>query len=79
MYLKITKSAVISHSPIIPAFSNMVVPKEYCGKEIGDNTSLALLLPTMKGEGICSTGLIHFLVKQHNDFIEEYARLRHHK
>ena len=57
----------------------MVVPKEYCAIEITDNTSLALLLPTLKGEGICSTGLVHYLVTLHNEFIEEYARLRHKK
>ena len=37
--------------------------------EINDNTKLAYLLPTTKGEGICNISLVDFLVTQHNDFI----------
>jgi len=37
--------------------------------EITDSTKLIYLLPTTTGEGMCSTSLVDFLVKQHNEFI----------
>lgn len=32
--------------------------------------SLAYLIPTKTGKGICSTALVDFLVTTHNDFIK---------
>ncbi len=54
-----------------------VVPPEYCEQPITEDTSLAYLLPCVQGEGICAAGLVLFLVDRHNEFIHEYARIRH--
>ena len=48
------------------------MPKELIA-EMEDNPhniSLAYLIPTKAGKGICSTALVDFLVTTHNDFID---------
>ena len=52
----------------------MRVPKEFiiempsCPKDI----TLAYLIPTTSGRGVCSAALVHFLVNTHNEFINFY-------
>ena len=47
------------------------VPKELVAEmaNIPQNISLADLIPTRNGTGICSTALVDFLVTTHNEFI----------
>ncbi len=52
------------------------MPGEYCEHGINDNTSLTMLLPTRRGQGLCATALVHRIINIHNDFIEEYASIK---
>ena len=47
------------------------MPKELIAEmaNIPQNISLAYLIPTKTGKGICSTALVDFLVTTHNEFI----------
>jgi len=50
------------------------IPEEYIAAmpTISECTKLAYLIPTTTGEGICSTGLLDFLVVTHNTFLKYY-------
>ena len=41
---------------------------------IDEHTNIAYLIPTTSGEGVCSTGLLDFLVITHNNFITYYHK-----
>lgn len=43
--------------------------------EMGRDTPLSALLPGLRGRGLCSLALIHYLTTVHNQFIEDYHRL----
>ncbi|KAK2140291.1 hypothetical protein LSH36_1404g00023 [Paralvinella palmiformis] len=58
------------------AVGGSTVPAEYCEQTIDDNTCLAMLLPTLHGQGLCATALVYHLVKIHNDFMEEYSQMK---
>ena len=47
------------------------MPKKFIAEmeDSPHNISLAYLIPTKAGKGICSTALVDFLVTTHNDFI----------
>ena len=48
------------------------MPKELVAEmeNTPQNISLAYLIPTKTGKGLCSTALVDFLVTTHNEFID---------
>ena len=63
------------HYFLIAAIGGSTVPAEYCEETVDDDSCLAMLLPTLHGQGLCATALVHRLVQIHNDFMEEYATI----
>ncbi len=61
------------------AVGGMALPQEYCEHSVSGNTSLAMLLPALRGPGLCATVLVHYITHIHNSFIEEYAKLTRYK
>ena len=59
---------------MIQSLGRLRVPEEYITAmpTINECTKLTYLIPTTTGEGICSTGLVDFLVVTHNYFIKYY-------
>jgi len=51
------------------------VPREFCEETVTTDTRLAMLLPTVKGLGVCSFALLQYLATMQNNFMEEYSRL----
>ncbi|KAK2149470.1 hypothetical protein NP493_2985g00001, partial [Ridgeia piscesae] len=56
-------------------FGEVRVPEEMCEETISNETSLAMLLPSMKGLGVCSVALLQYLAVIQNNFMEEYSRV----
>ncbi|KAI0227840.1 hypothetical protein LSAT2_021675 [Lamellibrachia satsuma] len=56
-------------------FGGIQVPKEFCEETVSREMSLAMLLPAVKGLGVCSFALLQYLVTMQNNFMEEYSRL----
>ncbi|KAK3096790.1 hypothetical protein FSP39_003301 [Pinctada imbricata] len=52
------------------------VPKEYCRRPIDYSSSVSQLLPSQKEAGLCSYGLLYFLLKKQNSFLEKYCKLK---
>ncbi|XP_062573630.1 E3 ubiquitin-protein ligase rnf213-alpha-like, partial [Saccostrea cucullata] len=50
------------------------VPKEYCHKSINESHPISVLLPTFRDAGLCSYGLLYFLLKKQNNFLQEYCK-----
>ncbi|XP_062605532.1 E3 ubiquitin-protein ligase rnf213-alpha-like [Saccostrea cucullata] len=50
------------------------VPKEYCQKMITESHPVSVLLPTFRDAGLCSYGLLYFLLKKQNNFLQEYCK-----
>ncbi|XP_061169274.1 E3 ubiquitin-protein ligase rnf213-alpha-like [Saccostrea echinata] len=50
------------------------VPKEYCHKSITETNPVSVLLPTFRDAGLCSYGLLYFLLKKQNNFLQEYCK-----
>ncbi|XP_061169263.1 E3 ubiquitin-protein ligase RNF213-like isoform X1 [Saccostrea echinata] len=50
------------------------VPKEYCQKPITESHPVSVLLPTFRDAGLCSYGLLYFLLKKQNNFLQEYCK-----
>ncbi|XP_072042938.1 E3 ubiquitin-protein ligase rnf213-alpha-like [Amphiura filiformis] len=51
------------------------VPREFCFRVMDTTDSLAMLLPTDKQPGVCSTALVQFLINTHNEFMDFYHGL----
>ena len=58
-----------------PGFGGVQVPREFCEETVTTDTSLAMLLPAVKGLGVCSFALLQYLATMQNNFMEEYSRL----
>ncbi|KAK2177038.1 hypothetical protein NP493_621g02052 [Ridgeia piscesae] len=56
-------------------FGGVQVPREFCEETVTTDTRLAMLLPTVKGLGVCSFALLQYLATMQNNFMEEYSRL----
>ena len=48
------------------------VSQDLCNFVLDFNCPIATLLPSTTGMGVCSTSLVFFLVKTHNDFLGAY-------
>jgi hypothetical protein len=55
------------------AFDGRTLPAEYAQKSIDEDSCLAVLLPSLRGYGLCSVALTYFLFEKHNDFLEKYS------
>lgn len=51
------------------------VPREYCQETISSNSCLAMLLPSLRGQGLCSYALVHFLLMKQNEFLQQYYHI----
>ncbi|VDI72431.1 Hypothetical predicted protein [Mytilus galloprovincialis] len=59
---------------LCPANESLVtVDKEYCRKDITEDTSISHLIPTYKDAGLCSYALLFFLLKKQNIFLDNYC------
>ncbi|XP_077022284.1 E3 ubiquitin-protein ligase RNF213 isoform X2 [Tamandua tetradactyla] len=45
------------------------LPKEYCSTDLNMDTNFEVLLPRRRGLGLCSTALVSYLMKLHNEII----------
>ena len=52
----------------------LTVPREHCMQIMDESSPLAMLLPTRREAGVCSTALVDFLINAHNGFIDTYHR-----
>ncbi|XP_071956942.1 E3 ubiquitin-protein ligase rnf213-alpha-like [Antedon mediterranea] len=52
------------------------VSKECFLETLTCNSNMAILLPTMQGSGLCSTGLVDFLVNTQNEFLGKFQNIR---
>lgn len=52
------------------------VPKEYCQKTLSVEQPVAMLLPTFRDQGLCSYGLLYYLLKKQNSFLQEYCKVK---
>lgn len=59
----------------IVAFGDTRVPEELCEEAVSEETSLAMLLPSVKGIGVCSFALLRYLAVIQNNFVEKYSEL----
>lgn len=60
-----------------PVFFRMTVPAEYHEIKVAvETTSLAMLLPSDRGLGLCSFGLVTYLMELQNQFRAKYNELR---
>ncbi|XP_006816196.2 E3 ubiquitin-protein ligase rnf213-alpha-like [Saccoglossus kowalevskii] len=59
----------------IAVSGRLQVSNDMCTRDITTSSNLAVLLPTRKGDGICSTALLDMLIVVHNTFMEEYSNL----
>ena len=59
-----------------PILGGSQVPPELCTAPLDMSSELALLLPTNKMPGICSTALAGLLIRTHNEFMETYNNLK---
>jgi hypothetical protein len=61
------------------AFGGRTLPAEYAQKSVDEDSCLAVLLPSLRGYGLCSVALTYFLFMKQNDFLEEYATITKNK
>ncbi|XP_072028276.1 E3 ubiquitin-protein ligase rnf213-alpha-like [Amphiura filiformis] len=71
-----TWNQVREHIPNYVNNGGLAVPREHCMQIMTESSSLAMLLPTRREAGVCSTALVDFLIRAHNGFIETYHRLQ---
>ena len=60
---------------MVSAFEGKSLPINLCEMEINKDSKLAMLLPTWKGQGLCSLAMVHYLCAVQNKFLEEYAEI----
>ncbi|XP_062580329.1 E3 ubiquitin-protein ligase rnf213-alpha-like [Saccostrea cucullata] len=53
---------------------NRQISEKYYGKDLVKEDPVSLFLPTFREHGLCSYGLLYFLLKKQNSFLEEYCR-----
>ncbi|XP_061703162.1 E3 ubiquitin-protein ligase rnf213-alpha isoform X2 [Syngnathoides biaculeatus] len=51
-------------------YDEIKVPAEFCQRDLGTDTDLKVLLPQRHGPGLCSTALVSYLIRLHNDMIK---------
>ena len=56
---------------LVVAFAGKILPTQLCEMPMNDNTSIAVFLPSERGQGQCPVALIHYLVKNLHEFLNE--------
>ncbi|XP_052808436.1 E3 ubiquitin-protein ligase RNF213-like [Mya arenaria] len=56
-------------------FGRALIPSEYCDSDIDTFTPISVLLPSIKGPGLCSYGLLEFLFRTQNEFLTNIRML----
>ncbi|XP_070580814.1 E3 ubiquitin-protein ligase rnf213-alpha-like isoform X2 [Ptychodera flava] len=56
-------------------YGGLFVPKDLSDQVIDGDSSLAMILPTRKGDGVCSTALVDFLIITQNQFMDKYKAI----
>ena len=51
------------------------VPEDLCNSTLDNDCPIALLLPSTKGMGVCSTALTYFLVNTHDEFLGTFRSM----
>ena len=57
------------------AFVGQSLPAKCCELEINMNTPLVMLLPSWRGQGLCSMAMVYFLCAVQNHFLDGYAEI----
>eukprot|EP00105_Crassostrea_gigas_P007930 XP_011422347.1 PREDICTED: E3 ubiquitin-protein ligase rnf213-alpha isoform X2 [Crassostrea gigas] len=55
------------------------IPKEFCQKPITDAHPVSVLMPTFRDNGLCAYGLLYYLLKKQNNFLQEYCKVKKFK
>ncbi|XP_045839965.1 E3 ubiquitin-protein ligase RNF213 isoform X2 [Meles meles] len=45
------------------------LPEDYCAADLDADTSFEVLLPRRRGQGLCSTALVSYLISLHNEMV----------
>ncbi|XP_077862842.1 E3 ubiquitin-protein ligase rnf213-alpha-like [Saccoglossus kowalevskii] len=78
-YTRLIKSFSLAWNLVrneIANYGGLHVSKELCSQPFHENSSIAMMLPTRKADGVCSTALVDFLIITQNEFIDQYVRIR---
>ncbi len=51
------------------------MPAESCEMTVSEETNMSVFLPSVKGPGLSSVALVHFLVRHLNNFIDEVEHI----
>ncbi|XP_077980160.1 E3 ubiquitin-protein ligase rnf213-alpha-like [Glandiceps talaboti] len=60
----------------VATYGGLFVPQYLCERDIDENSSLSMILPTRKSDGVCSTALLDFLIVTQNEFIQTYNSIK---
>ena len=53
----------------------IVVPRDLCSRVLDTSHSIAVMLPTRREAGVCSTALVDFLIGTHNEMVDSYHNI----
>jgi hypothetical protein len=67
--LNVHSSNYILHS----VYSKVPVSQEILSQPITDSSPIAILLPSNKGQGLCTIAAVCYLADLQNEFLEEYG------
>ncbi|XP_072046323.1 E3 ubiquitin-protein ligase RNF213-like [Amphiura filiformis] len=59
----------------LPSYGGIVVPRDLCSQMLDTSHSIAMMLPTRRDSGVCSTALVDFLIGTHNEMVQFYQRI----
>uniref|UniRef100_A0A8C8Y9V8 Ring finger protein 213 n=1 Tax=Panthera leo TaxID=9689 RepID=A0A8C8Y9V8_PANLE len=45
------------------------LPEEYCDADLDEDTDFEVILPRRRGRGLCSTALVSYLIRLHNEMV----------
>lgn len=45
------------------------LPEEYCDTDLDEDTDFEVILPRRRGRGLCSTALVSYLIRLHNEMV----------
>ena|SRR6218665_3672629 len=61
---------------ILAVFSGYTIPIDYTQEPVNVDSRLAMLLPSLRGWGLCSVALVYYLQELQNNFLENYSKER---
>ena len=63
---------------VILSIEGLRVPVDYHTIKVDvAKTKIVMLIPSWRGLGLCAFAVTHKLTEIHNDFMEQYTKLRH--